>query len=82
MGLPGPYRAFPLKLTIVRYVTGYTRYGDMEIHLGNATPSCSPVLGQGLSQVKRWAGGFTLYIIISLSELDHNNSCCKKSYIK
>ena len=74
MGLPGPYRAFPPKPNIVRYVTGYTRYGDMKIHLGNATPSCTPVSGQGFSQVKWWAGGFTLYIITSLSEHDHNNS--------
>ena len=37
-----------------------------EIH--KATPSGNTVSGQGLSQVKRRAGGFSHYVIILLSE--------------
>ena len=44
---------------------------------GKATPSGDPVSGQGLSQVKRWAGGFSHYVIIPLSEHDHKDSCCR-----
>ena len=39
----------------------------MEIY-GKATPSGNTVSGQGLSQVKRRAGGFRHYVIILLSE--------------
>ena len=47
------------------------------ISKGKATPSGNTVSGQGLSQVKRRAGGFSHYVIIPLSEHDHKNSCCR-----
>ena len=44
---------------------------------GKATPSGNTVSDQGLSQVKRRAGGFSHYVIIVLSEHDHKNICCR-----
>ena len=43
--------------------------------LYKATPSGS---GQGLSQVDRWEGGFTHYVIIPLNEHVHKSSCCNR----
>ena len=48
--------------------------------IDKATPSGNTFSGQGLSQVKRRAGGFSYYVIILLSEHDHKNSCCTVMY--